>query len=247
MSSAVVSPARISQWLAKALGSPEAVLAYGRNTHASFASFDPATSSWRTFQRSLVEDLERYSETWPRSGMTQNGIAFQLPTLAPLTDETESGLWPTPNAGLANYDESPETFTARGMKLKAEGKGPRGKLHYPLGMAVRMWPTPHGFSQNGKSNGPSRNELGRAVNQSLRWATPRASDGEKMSSMSVARRQRGVKTSSLPDQVREQTGTGSLNPTWVEWLMGFPEEWTALDASEMPLSRRSRKSSGAQS
>jgi DNA (cytosine-5)-methyltransferase 1 len=25
---------------------------------------------------------------------------------------------------------------------------------------------------------------------------------------------------------------GQLNPQWVEWLMGFPPEWTALDASE---------------
>jgi hypothetical protein len=24
---------------------------------------------------------------------------------------------------------------------------------------------------------------------------------------------------------------GSLNPMWVEWLMGFPLEWTVLDAS----------------
>ena len=37
---------------------------------------------------------------------------------------------------------------------------------------------------------------------------------------------------------------GALNPTWVEWLMGFPLEWTALDASAMPSFRRSRKSSG---
>jgi hypothetical protein len=36
---------------------------------------------------------------------------------------------------------------------------------------------------------------------------------------------------------------GALNPTWVEWLMGFPEGWTALDASEMPLSRKSSKKS----
>jgi len=40
---------------------------------------------------------------------------------------------------------------------------------------------------------------------------------------------------------------GSLNPTWVEWLMGFPAEWTALKDSEMPLSRPSPKSSDAQS
>jgi hypothetical protein len=36
---------------------------------------------------------------------------------------------------------------------------------------------------------------------------------------------------------------GSLNPTWVEWLMGFPLGWTALDPSATLSSRRSRKSS----
>jgi hypothetical protein len=25
---------------------------------------------------------------------------------------------------------------------------------------------------------------------------------------------------------------GQLNPTWVEWLMGFPPGWTELNASE---------------
>ena len=27
---------------------------------------------------------------------------------------------------------------------------------------------------------------------------------------------------------------GQLNPTWVEWLMGFPTGWTDLEASETP-------------
>lgn len=43
------------------------------------------------------------------------------------------------------------------------------------------------------------------------------------------------------------SGSGTLNPTWVEWLMGFPLGWTALEPSETPSSRRSRKSSGGQS
>jgi len=33
------------------------------------------------------------------------------------------------------------------------------------------WPTPHGFSKDGRSNGPSGNELGRAVNRSI-FPTP---------------------------------------------------------------------------
>jgi hypothetical protein len=39
---------------------------------------------------------------------------------------------------------------------------------------------------------------------------------------------------------------GSLNPMWVEWLMGFPTDHTALNASETPSSRKSQKSSGGQ-
>lgn len=37
--------------------------------------------------------------------------------------------------------------------------------------------------------------------------------------------------------------TGITNPAWVEWLMGFPPEWTVSALSAMPSSRKSRKSS----
>jgi hypothetical protein len=40
--------------------------------------------------------------------------------------------------------------------------------------------------------------------------------------------------------------SGKLNPTWVEWLMGFPLGWTDLGDSETPSSRKSSKSSGEQ-
>lgn len=33
--------------------------------------------------------------------------------------------------------------------------------------------------------------------------------------------------------LNDQIG-GQLNPTWVEWLMGFPIGWTELNASETP-------------
>jgi hypothetical protein len=43
-----------------------------------------------------------------------------------------------------------------------------------------------------------------------------------------------------------QTAGGALNPTWVEWLMGFPLGWTVCDASGTRSSRKSSKSSGEQ-
>jgi DNA (cytosine-5)-methyltransferase 1 len=37
---------------------------------------------------------------------------------------------------------------------------------------------------------------------------------------------------------------GQLNPTWVEWLMGFPPGWTDCEHLGMPSFRKSLKSSG---
>lgn len=107
-----------------------------------------------------------------------------------------------------------------------------------------LWPTPHGFSQDGKSNGPSGNELGRAVNRSM-VPTPKLPSGGGQTVRTTA----GGGIRKLEDWVSAEIGqnTGSLNPTWVEWLMGFPAEWTALKDSATPSSRKSRKSSDVQS
>ncbi|SIQ44868.1 DNA cytosine methyltransferase [Paenibacillus macquariensis] len=39
------------------------------------------------------------------------------------------------------------------------------------------------------------------------------------------------RSNSLPDAIRAEQ-PGQLNPTWVEWLMGFPTGWTDLNHSE---------------
>ena len=58
---------------------------YGLSSPVSLASWDPATSSWRTFQGSLLstedERFPRSWERWPTSGTTRHGVA--LPTSAP--------------------------------------------------------------------------------------------------------------------------------------------------------------------
>lgn len=70
---------------------------YGVNSPVSFASYDLASSSWKTSQRCLIEGWETFSETWPRSGMMRSGIAYQRQPLAPRTIETAYGsLLPTP-------------------------------------------------------------------------------------------------------------------------------------------------------
>jgi hypothetical protein len=44
-----------------------------------------------------------------------------------------------------------------------------------------------------------------------------------------------------------ETGSGALNPTWVEWLMGFPLGWTDCEHLATPSSLKSLRSSGVAS
>lgn len=70
----------------------------GLSSRASFASFDPATSSWRTSQLSLDGGYQTFSEGWPRSGMTRSGRAYELRMRVPRIVVSGSSSWPTPNA-----------------------------------------------------------------------------------------------------------------------------------------------------
>ena len=113
-SSAAASPVRTSVLPEKARALKALARDYGASTPELLAKYDPATSSWRTSQLCLDGALAEFSETWPRSGLMRSGTAFLLPPLVPLTDETECGLWRTPDAsivsgGAANRRESKET------------------------------------------------------------------------------------------------------------------------------------------
>ena len=68
------------------------------------------------------------------------------------------------------------------------------------------------------------------------WATPTAQDAKNNGGPSQMER------NSLP--LNAEVG-GSLNPEWVEWLMGYSPGWTDCEGLETPLSQESpMKSSG---
>ena len=63
------------------------------------ATWNTAIGVWQTNQQNLLcEHLELFSETWPTSGMTQNGLAFELPTQVQHTTASESSLLRSPKA-----------------------------------------------------------------------------------------------------------------------------------------------------
>ena len=155
----------------------------GLSLQGSYASYDPDTRLWRTYQGSLFGGLEMFSGTWPNSGTMRNGAVYQRPQWVPPISESESSLWPTPTA------------TSNGP-----GKDPNN---------------PRGIHQ------------GNALATAVMWPTPRAS-----SHQNPVEHGRGGRDLVAEVYVRE-TGkvptTGQLNPTWVEWLMGFPLGWTDLE------------------
>jgi len=225
MSSAEGSRARTSVLRARVQALTGSAAAYGPNTPGSLANYDPFTSSWRTSQHCFIEGLTGFSETWPRSGTMRNGTAYQLLPLVRLTDETGSGLLPTPEANT------------KAIALRSQGRSPRNFL--------AQWPTPR---VTDATAGRLLNERGNRTNKAgtmtyganladlvRMWPTPTVAM-YKGASVGALTRQNGADRSNdrLDYAVLVADGRGQLNPTWVEWLMGFPSGWTDLKHSETP-------------
>lgn len=74
---------------------------YSRASYEPCAFLSPDGCSWSRSQQSFpwmeVERSENTSVGWPRSGLISSGTAYPLAPLVRLTNETESGLLPTPS------------------------------------------------------------------------------------------------------------------------------------------------------
>lgn len=130
---------------------------------------------------------------------------------------SSSSLWPTPNAGLHNDGEDPESFQARLKVLKEKHRNGNG-AGTPLAMAVKLWQTPSVADTTGgrmTRSGDRSGEMllkGQAVAFSLQDPT--------------------TETPGLPSSTQPRTSRPQLNPIFVEWLMGWPIGWTAFGCSE---------------
>jgi hypothetical protein len=254
------SPARTSVSRGGGRGSRVSVAAYGESSPALLANYDPATHSWRTFQTSFQESGAHgwapFSETWPRSGMMQNGIAYRLPPLVPRTYATEFSsshigrpqLWKGPEE---NGGWWPTPRSVDNGAIKTTRTDPRNLKASPtLSEAARMWPTPtaSGF---GVADVPKllerraraaakhgNNGFGLTLAQAVKvdmWPTPQAHDATKGYPHRVGRYGTEHGARNLNDfAAASENRNGYLNPTWVEWLMGFPLGWTDLEDSETP-------------
>jgi hypothetical protein len=226
MSSLAASRAKTSALPERERGSPASDQGSGVNLLGSFARFDPATSSWKTPQLSLLGGSEPFSETWPRWGLMRDGVCWAQSMPAHLTSGTGSGLWLTPCATDAKPITGGDLFQTSSGSVRH--RRPDGSCSN-RGLAAQVnWPTIR--ASDGERGG--RGDLIQAVrgNQNSHfklWPTPTVCGNHNRKGASP------TSGDGLATAVgKEGCSGGPLNPTWVEWLMGWPIGWTASGALE---------------
>jgi len=166
----------------------------------------------------------------------------------------ESENWATPSACIANDGEDPETWIKRAAGLK-EKHGNGNGAGTPLTVQSARWATPRG--SDGEKGGPNQRDGSGSLHltsQSAAWPTPTGSDykGATSTGMSVEKKHlSGIAEQefyrSSPSDQEPQPGPQSsterrtLNPLFVEWLMGWPAGWTDCECAVTGSSRWKRR------
>jgi len=247
MSDCSIHPSTLEKWtafmrdsLARTLASLESRQAYLREPDqvftakscASLAWYDPSSSSWKTYQQSLVTDWEQYSETWPRWGMTAGGSAYAHPMSKRRITETDGLLFATPNT-MDSLPPKSEKALHREMTVTRPGRSQPSNLRDQVTQMRNWFPTPTtvdaGTGRFNTSVGSSnaRPTLAMMAKKDM-WPTPNASDSRdrgNMSNPAIQRRAAIGKQLNLSMVVHPTSG--KLSPDWVEWLMNFPIGFTA--------------------
>jgi len=191
-----------------------------------------------------MEGMGPHAKMWPTPNSGDGERGANLPDGKrglKLTDCVRNGspMWPTPQARDCNTID----------KCRRGANSPGGT---PLGVAVereeiaRMLPTPQGSDWKGADLARKENRTGKrhagddlptAVATEY-WPTPSSRDYKGQNGPNHLQKSRGHHDQ-LPNALAMKGITGQLNPTWVEWLMGFPIGWTDLERSETQSCPRS--------
>ena len=240
------SRANLFPWQETRKGKTTSVI-YGRRCYELSENLRRVGSSVRTYLESCTLPLPTLLRTWSVSAITSRCLILKLRLSARDTDENEcslleNALWKTPVA----TDGSNREFyrNSRGEpNLSAQVKiAPTG----PAPKCEKMWPTPTTqetehpeaeITETGRratKDGSDSHSLGLADAVKL-WSTPTAGmhKNSNYDLELVKERAKKHQIDLAMECVISENG-GALNPTWVEWLMGFPLGWTDLNASEMP-------------
>jgi hypothetical protein len=211
----------------------------------SFATWEPATSSWRTLQLSLFEASTPFSGRWPKSGSMRSWAVSRRQTLVRLMAATGGGVshgtggsWPTPHG--FNGQETDGSYGTGGEFEKF----------------CKQWATPSAKEWRfGDASDATMERNARPLNeQASHWPTPNTVDARDGRNATAGRTDPNSKHHSgttLSDAIRihqdqqterdgqptsqpTQTSRLQLNPRFVEALMGLRPGWTDFEDSATP-------------
>jgi DNA (cytosine-5)-methyltransferase 1 len=190
--------------------------------------------------------------TWKEKVTKSGRSIFQLQALAHPIKEKEFGLLPTPKARDHKGAEGKRVVkTSTGFsKIRKKSKVKYGASLNDVAehLEMKMWRTPDAHCDRGASSkermkmklekGMPISINDQVAHPNLMWPTPTVNDSKNNAGPSQFKR----KGTNLNVAVAKRgTQGGSLNPTWVEWLMGYPAEYTDLKHWGTLSSPRSRK------
>ena len=199
----------------------------GRTTHSTLREqvvYPKPNQMWST-----PTAFDRYNIQKPRKKHPGGG---QKPPLS------QQVMWRTPDAHSGRGPSSEER-----MKMKLEKKMPIS-LNDQVAHPNLMWPTPRASAamaektENIQKRGTQRGKLEESV---AMWPTPTTRDYKDSGKAVINSHRDSILPVRVAKKDKEQwvKGGGSLNPTWVEWLMGYPSGWTDLNHSETVSSHKS--------
>lgn len=193
MRSLAGSHAKTSAWQASGPESKGQSRDSGLNFSASFATFDPASSSWKTSQVSLITQLlDEYSETWPRQGSMRNGVVFRRRKLGRHISAKDGSVWPTTRSSSgggnrSGYPGAPYRPALAQVVQDETWKTPHGMAGIDhtgklggggeFAKQVTQWQTP--ATDSFRSRGGDRVDEQGLDQQARLWATPNAHDGRR--------------------------------------------------------------------
>ena len=225
-------------------------LVSGSNSSEPYAWYDQNTSSWKTYQRSLLTEWTSFSETFTRQGTMQNGVVYQAALLELATKEIDGGLLPTPIASKAveqkarfkqggyslraalNREMLPTPRANSAMSQNLNITSIKNHPHPNLETVVSQLPTPRASEPGRTNQGYGDNlkegickQIGIPTKKHPLLPTPTATDYKGRSGQGFIDRHGKRRIS----DVLTQTGDNMyLNPRFVEEMMGYEIGWTDL-------------------
>jgi hypothetical protein len=177
----------------------------GHTSTSTSKGFNLQLSSLKTSKAILSGGYNKSLKTWEAQVIHQRGVYLARQKLAHRTTGDEYLLWATPNTMDHLPQRSPEAVLKRATGAR-KGRTRPGNLREQVDVV-----TAYIYKRQALPTPTARDWKGGKTKEYL----------DKMN--------RNPMTNSLPDAIRQISGAGHLNPTWVEWLMGLRTGWTDCD------------------